>query len=398
MFGPVLAQARARTDELFQSVSPGALYDRPIPERHRLIFYLGHLEAFDWNLIWHGSLGRAAFDPEFDRLFSFGIDPAPGQLPQDEPSDWPSEHQVRAYNTRVRLALDEVAELAPAQLMHVAIEHRLMHAETLSYLLHDLPFEKKARCASPVFPPGPARPIRILEIPAGQVTLGRNAGDGFGWDNEFEAHVVDVPRFAMSKYKVTNGDYLEFVRAGAEAPHFWKSRGNEWSYRGMFADIPLPLDWPVYVTHRQATAYAAWLGKCLPTEAQFHRAAYGTLNEAQRSYPWGEEAPDPGRGNFDFCRWDPIPVSAFPRGDSAFGVSQLLGNGWEWTSTRFSPFAGFQPFPFYPGYSANFFDGEHYVLKGGSPRTAARMLRRSFRNWFRPDYPYAYAGFRLVEN
>jgi formylglycine-generating enzyme required for sulfatase activity len=76
----------------------------------------------------------------------------------------------------------------------------------------------------------------------------------------------------------------------------------------------------------------------------------------------------------------------------------MAGNGWEWTLTRFAPFAGFQPFSFYPGYSANFFDGQHYVLKGGSPRTARCLMRESFRNWFRPAYPYIYATFRLVEN
>jgi len=90
-------------------------------------------------------------------------------------------------------------------------------------------------------------------------------------------------------------------------------------------------------------------------------------------------------------------VTATMGGDSAFGIAQLVGNGWEWTSTPFEPFPGFQPFPFYPGYSARFFDGQHYVLKGASPRTPAALLRRSFRNWFRPNYPYVYAGFRCVE-
>jgi iron(II)-dependent oxidoreductase len=123
----------------------------------------------------------------------------------------------------------------------------------------------------------------------------------------------------------------------------------------------------------------------LLTEAQFHRAAY--------------EAPDQDltHGNFDFRLLDPVDVDSAP-GDDAFGVSQLAGNGWEWTSTPFAPFPGFQPFPFYPGYSKNFFDEEHYVMKGASPRTAACFLRRSFRNWFRPDYPYVYASFRLTEN
>jgi gamma-glutamyl hercynylcysteine S-oxide synthase len=92
-----------------------------------------------------------------------------------------------------------------------------------------------------------------------------------------------------------------------------------------------------------------------------------------------------------------MPVDA-PGGASRHGVEQLFGNGWEWTSTVFGPFPGFEQFPFYPGYSADFFDGKHYVMKGGSPRTASCLLRPSFRNWFRADYPYAYAGFRVVEN
>ena len=91
-------------------------------------------------------------------------------------------------------------------------------------------------------------------------------------------------------------------------------------------------------------------------------------------------------------------MNSFPEGQSAFGIHDMAGNGWEWTATPFGPFPGFQALPFYPGYSANFFDGEHYVLKGGSPRTAACMLRPSFRNWFRPAYPYIYSTFRLVGN
>jgi formylglycine-generating enzyme required for sulfatase activity len=118
---------------------------------------------------------------------------------------------------------------------------------------------------------------------------------------------------------------------------------------------------------------------------------------APRAYPWGDEPPDARRGNFDFHRWDPVPVGAFPSGDSAFGVADLLGNGWEWTSTVFEPFPGFRPFPFYPGYSADFFDGKHIVMKGGSARTAACLLRATFRNWFQPRYPYVYAAFRCVE-
>jgi iron(II)-dependent oxidoreductase len=392
-----IESARKRTDELFELLMPGALYSRPIPERHRLIFYLGHLEAFDWNQLSRQALDIPSFHPEFDHLFEFGIDPPVGQAPQDKPSDWPSESEIRTYNQRAREIVDEVLEQAPQQIVEVALEHRLMHAETLAYLFHNLPYDQKI----PVHMDGihdVSRPSpKMIDIPAGQATLGQKASE-FGWDNEFDEHPVTVSGFAISKYKVTNGEYLDFVRDGAAPPHFWLERKGEWFYRGMFAEIPLPHHAPVYVTHAEAGAYARWAGQALPTEAQFHSAAFASKTGPERSYPWGDAAPGSQHGNFDFHHWDPIHIAANPAGDSAFGVSQLIGNGWEWTSTLFGPFPGFEPFPFYPGYSKNFFDESHYVLKGGSPRTAACFLRRSFRNWFRPDYPYVYASFRLVKN
>ena len=186
------------------------------------------------------------------------------------------------------------------------------------------------------------------------------------------------------------------MKNGIRHPAFWKRVGNRWYLRAMFDEVPLPLTWPVYVSHAEASAFARWVGKLLPTEAQWQRAAYGTPQGSERMYPWGTEAPGRVHGNFDFQSWDPAPLSAFPENRSAFGVSGMLGNGWEWTSSVFEPFSGFEPFAFYPGYSANFFDGQHYVAKGGSARTAGCMLRRSFRNWFQPHYPYVYAGFRCV--
>jgi iron(II)-dependent oxidoreductase len=396
--------ARQRTDSIFRLLKPEALYSRPIPERHRLVFYLGHLEAFDWNLICGKTLGVPSFHPQFDALFEFGIDPPVGQAAQDQPSDWPGVEEIQAYNRRVRGRIDELLDQAPEQIIQVALEHRLMHAETLAYLLHNLPYDQKVSAGAPLVYSSNRVPNPMIEIAPGVATLGQRPGE-FGWDNEFAEHQVNVPGFRVSKFKITNGQYLEFVREGASAPHFWTSRGGRWFYRGMFSEVPLPLNAPVYVTYAEAATYARWAGKRLLTEEQFHRAAYETPQGRERLYPWGNDKPrggnsEPGasHGNFDFHHWDPVDVDANPAGDSASGVSQLVGNGWEWTATQFGPFAGFQPMPFYPGYSQNFFDEEHYVMKGGSPVTAACMLRRSFRNWFRPNYPYVYAGFRLVED
>jgi len=444
-----MSGARRQSDALFNLVRENALYERPIPERHRIIFYLGHLEAFDWNLL-NGSLfGLKSVHPEFDRLFAFGIDPVGGGLPSDLPSDWPAVDVVRDYVSNIRNSLDAKLDkviLEPRfrtesrtndrtndgfslrTLLNVAIEHRLMHAETLSYMLHQLPLDTKVRQKAPQ-PNSPnlaGLPVahRMVNVPAAVVTLGlaRDAKD-FGWDNEYEAHTVEVPAFGMDQYKVTNRQYLEFMTAGGyktrafwndddwtwkaavgiSHPLFWKRDDDRWFYRAMFDEVrfdEVALDWPVYVSQAEASAYARWAGKSLPTEAEWQRAAYGSVDGNARAYPWGNETPNAEFnkrfGNFDFRRWDPVPVNAFPEGQSAFGIHDMLGNGWEWTSTVFGPFPGFEPFPFYRGYSADFFDGKHFVMKGGSARTAACMVRPTFRNWFQAHYQYVYAGFRCV--
>lgn len=391
--------ARNESDRLFSILSAEGIYARPIAERHRVIFYIGHLDGFDAIQICGGCLGIPSADATFDRLFQAGIDPDSAHLPTDTPSDWPSISQVREYVQRCRQRVDDALERAPEEIVHMALEHREMHLETLAYMFHNFGYHlKRMPVGTRIHGSAEANvENRWREVPAGEAVLGKPHDGSFGWDNEYEELRVAVPAFGMQQYKITNGDYLHFVEQGALLPHFWVKRNGELLYRGMFEEIPLPLDWPVYVTQQEATAYAHWVGKSVPTEQQFHRAAYGTPSGVQNAYPWGNAEPAQKHGNFDFKRWDPEPVNATPEGDSAWGVSQLVGNGWEWTNTVFEPFPGFKARDSYPGYSANFFDGEHNVMKGGSPRTAARLLRRSFRNWFRRDYPYMYATFRCVE-
>ena len=393
-----LEEARRRTDNLFALVSPEAMYARPIPERHRLIFYLGHLEAFDWNQLCRWTLGKPAFHSSFDQLFEAGIDPAVGAASNDTPSDWPTIREVEGYNTRVRQEVDQILDHVPEEIVHVAIEHRLMHVETTAYLLHHLDSsDKQTPLSAPLSLNGQAPSEEMIEIPEGSARLGRCREEGFGWDNEFGEHEVFVPAFGMSRYKTTNGQYLQFVNEGGTPPVLWKRQGNQWMLETTFQHVPLPLSWPVYVTHQQAQAYAVWKGLALPTEAQFHRAAYGTPAGVDQPFPWGSDSVHPACGNFHFQAWDPKPVTADPEGTSAFGIAQLVGNGWEWTSTPFHPFEGFRPLDTYPGYSARFFDQDHYVVKGGGPLTASRLLRRSFRNWFRQGYPYAHTSFRCVQ-
>jgi formylglycine-generating enzyme required for sulfatase activity len=255
-----------------------------------------------------------------------------------------------------------------------------------------------------------------VRIPAGTVTMGSDPREGFGWDNERPPYCAGVEAFVIDVHNVTNAGFMAFVDAGGyhdarwwrpedwtwvttervEHPSFWERHEGAWYWRGMFERVPLPEAWPVYVTWAEAHAYARWRGSRLPTETEFHRAAYGTPDGRERHLPWGEAARGRLPANVDFARWDPEPAGAHADGASAFGVHDLVGNGWEWTSDVFAPFGGFEPMASYPEYSAEFFDGSHFVLKGGSPVTARALLRRGFRNWFRPRYPYVYATFRCV--
>ena len=170
------------------------------------------------------------------------------------------------------------------------------------------PLGKEIEAEADVPSTQPPRQELIL-VPAGCATLGLPRGQGFGWDNEFDGHPGSVPAFAIDRYKVSNGDYLRFMDAGGlpnlwtaagwqwktehniTHPAFWTRDGADWRYRGMFNEIALPLAWPVYVSHAEATAYARWVESRLPTEAEWHRAAYGTPEGAERPFPWGDEQP-----------------------------------------------------------------------------------------------------------
>jgi formylglycine-generating enzyme required for sulfatase activity len=399
-------EGRARSRRIFDIPKPDHYYDRPIRLRNPIVFYEGHLPAFNINTLIKRGLGRPGVDADYELLFERGIDPDDEGGVKSPTDFWPSREKVQAYGA----AADRLIEHAflnddlDTDYVMTLIEHEFMHQETLLYMMHNMPYENK-RHFDPLGGGQAILPVRTgisdgkaqIAIPPGIATVGAHRTAPFGWDNEFPAHKVEVPAFTIDKYNVTNRQYLEFMQAtGARAPHFWQRESGRWLYRGMFDLFPLPLDAPVYASHDEAEAYARWKGKRLPSEAEYHRAAFGTPGGDERAFPWGDEPPDASRGNFNFASWDPVPVGSYPAGASAWGVHDLIGNGWEWTSTTFDGFPGFEPMRTYPVYSSDFFDGQHYVLKGASCATGIPLIRSTFRNWFRPNYPYLYATFRCV--
>jgi ergothioneine biosynthesis protein EgtB len=423
---------RARSRALFDLIRPDAYYAQPISLRHPIVFYEGHLPAFSLNTLLKKGLGHPGVDDGLERLFARGIDPEDdASAGSSRRAEWPRRDEVQRFAEACDALIVDAITNAPldqpghplldrAEAVYTILEHEAMHQETMLYMWHQLPCEqKRAPDGVVVDVTGRTPPPAPIAVPAGRATLGARRGEiRFGWDNEFGAAVVDVPAFTIDAHDVTNEQFLAFVEAGGyrrpelwepsafdwvtregiEHPRFWSRVEGTWRWRGMFDSVDLPAAWPVYVSQAEAAAYARWAGGRLPTEAEYARAAFGDPSGRERDYPWGDAPPDASRGLFDFRAWNPVAVGRHPAGQSAWGVHDLMGNGWEWTSTVFAPFDGFQAMPSYPEYSADFFDGQHLVMKGASPVTDAALLRRTFRNWFRPTYPFVYATFRCVRD
>jgi len=426
---------RARSQALFDMLADGAYYSRPIALRHPIVFYEGHLPGFSFNTLVKRGLGQPGIDGRLETLFARGIDPheshaAEAAHEQSIREQWPARSEVQQFAHQADQRVIEALEsgdidkpghplLDSAEAAHCILEHEVMHQETLLYMWHRLPFADKRRPDGYAPITSGAPPVQSwINVPAGTATLGVARGEGlFAWDNELPSYQQPVSAFQIQQHNITNADYMAFIDAGGyrderwwrpedwtwiqgeqiEHPVFWeRDPQGHWFWRGMFDRIPLPAAWPVYVSQAEATAYAAWQGARLMTEAEYQRAAYGDPNGGERSYPWGEQPPSAKHGVFDFRSWDPQPAGSHPAGASAWGIHDLVGNGWEWTSSVFAPFPGFSAMASYPEYSADFFDGEHYVMKGASPATATTLIRPSFRNWFRPRYPYVYASFRCA--
>jgi gamma-glutamyl hercynylcysteine S-oxide synthase len=414
---------RLRTEELFSIPGDDAFDDRPIPLRHPLRFYEGHLASFNANQLHAAGLLPSPPSPQFGKLFARGIDPDDASAADEARIDrWPAREAVKAYAEAVDGVMRAVLQRGEQpEILLTCIEHEEMHQETLVYILHQLPPERKRSPASmpraadtPKPMASPSGRKSLVALPGGAVRVGAGIGEiPFGWDNEFPAMDVTVQPFHMESHKVTNGEFLAFVEAGGYAkaqwwspagwrdiqergqshPPFWIAAPEGWRYRGLFEHFAIPLDWPALVSLHEAAAFARWKGMRLPTEAEFQCAAYATpLSHAGST----NDTMTPLVGNVDFQAWEPLAVH---RGDAPVhpnGLVELIGNGWEWTSTPFAGYPGFQARAYYPGYSADFFDGRHYVLKGASPVTPAALIRPTYRNWYRDHYPYAYTAFRCV--
>jgi iron(II)-dependent oxidoreductase len=239
------------------------------------------------------------------------------------------------------------------------------------------------------------------------------------YDNERPSHPVHVGTFDIDRYPATNARFAGFIEAGGYERHeYWTPEG--WSWR-TDVDHAAPQGWHrdgdggwtqvmfgalrtldpaepvIHISYWEAEAFATYEGGRLPTEAEWEKVASAEPDSSlTRKYPWGNERPTIDHANIGQLGWGPAPVGSYPMGASAYGVEQLLGDVYEWTSSPFAPYPGYSTFP-YPEYSEVFFgDDEYKVLRGASWATAPSVARNTFRNWDYRQRRQILAGMRLA--
>ena len=413
-----LARARAETLALISLVEDADLNRSLNPEFSPLRWHLGHVAAFEahWVLVRAG--GESSLSDEYDYLFD------PTRNPKAARIDLPPRSELLAYGERVRGRVVEVLARStpdhPDPLLRdeyvgeMVYEHECQHQEILTFLLQMIPPGRKRR------PDGWSPAVGGVEPSGEMVDLGRGKfllgahGHAFAYDNERPEFISRVDDFRLSRSPATELQLAGFIEAGgyvdeslwsAEgrrwaresgvvAPRDWSRVDGGWQVRTMFEDrAPLPGMPVVGLAQHEAAAFARWSGGRLPTEVEWERAAAWDDAVGPRRYPWGDAPPDPAPANVDGLAWGVRQISA--RGRSATGLDDLAGQVWEWTSSSFDAYRGFEAFP-YEGCSKDWFDGQHRVLKGGSWATRGRLCRASFRNWYHPHVREMFAGCRVA--
>jgi gamma-glutamyl hercynylcysteine S-oxide synthase len=332
-----------------------------------------------------------------------------------------SPNQARTYCQTVRSAsldaLDKLPDQPDSNFVYgLVVSHENQHDETMLQALN-LRNGPALLPDTRVLPTGRAdlAGTSVL-VPGGPFVLGVDATDEpFSLDNERPAHIVDLPAFRIGRVPVTNGEWRHFIDDGGYAqPRWWSARGWEHRHsasltapqfwhadgrtRTRFGHVEeIPADEPVqHISYFEAEAYAAWAGARLPTEREWEKACgWDPQLKARRRYPWGADEPSPDRANLGGEALRPAPVGAYPGGASAYGVEQMLGDVWEWTSSEIEPWPGFAPM-IYRQYSQPFFGGDYRVLRGGSWAVESAILRPSFRNWDHPFRRQIFSGVRLA--
>ena len=344
-----LAQTRERTLRLVGDLDSETLH-RPLdPIMSPLVWDLGHIAAYEDLWCVHRISGEPLLRDDLADVYDAFETPRAERadaeiLGYDEALEY--LEAVRERTLRV------LAERGPHDFHELVLRHELQHTETMRQALFLGGLPGGSPEALPAFPDEP----EWVEIPAGGFAMGAN-GDGFAYDNERPRHAVELPAFRISRRPVTNATWMSFAEGGGyERREWWSDEG--WAWKQDY-DITHPLRWagaddsPVqHVSWFEADAFARSLGARLPTEAEWERAS---------------------------------------------SAVEGVGLVWEWTSSEFDGYPGFEAYP-YREYSEVFFRKGYRVLRGGSWAASPRVATATFRNWDLPVRRQIFSGLRLVED
>ncbi len=441
--GEWVRNARQCTLNLVADLTDEQLLGHRLDIVNPLLWEIGHLAWFQEKWFLRQVCGHRPIRPDADALYDSIAVAHDTRWDLALPSRDDTITYLREVCDRVVKQLEK-GELGKDQEYFVLLSvfHEDMHTEaftytrqTLAYPAPRLLFDNESTThAMPKGKPQAIRPAREkaetpgaaslpgdVEIAGGRFLLGATYDEAFVFDNEKWAHPVVVRPFAIARAPVTQAEFAAFVddggyrkkrlwsdngwhwceSAGAEHPVYWRRAPHGgWQRRRFDQWIPLEPHHPVmHVNWHEAQAYCRWAGRRLPTEVEWEVAASAVRSPdgaafatGKRRFPWGNDPCTAHRANLDWSQEDCLDVAALPEGDSNSCCRQMLGNVWEWTSSDFLPYPGFTPDP-YKEYSQPWFE-THKVLRGGCWATRSRLIRNTWRNFYRPDRRDVWAGFR----
>jgi gamma-glutamyl hercynylcysteine S-oxide synthase len=422
----MLSTIRRHTFQMTDALTDDDLHRQFNSLMSPIVWDMGHIANFEEFWLLRTLDGRDAHDPTLDVLYN------PFDNPRWVRADLPilDRREAAAYLDNVRAEAVDVLHhtdldpdaplLRDGYVWSMVAQHEAQHQETVLQAL-----DLRDDLAPYVIATQRRLPRRTatvvdterIDIPGGSFTLGTD-DRAYAYDNERPAHTKHVKTFAIDRFPTTVRRYSEFVRSGGyERQDFWTAEGWKWvseeghsSPQGWIPDLdggwlvrrfghvePLDPTEPVeHVSFHEAQAFAQYLGGRLPTEIEWEKAAaWNPATEQSRTYPWGETPPTSDHANLGQSGWGPAPVGSYPAGASAYGVEQLLGDGYEWTTSLFESYPGYEMFP-YPEYSEVFFGGDYRVLRGASWATSKSVARTTYRNWDYPIRRQIFAGIRLA--
>uniref|UniRef100_UPI004048D1E0 5-histidylcysteine sulfoxide synthase n=1 Tax=Aliarcobacter sp. TaxID=2321116 RepID=UPI004048D1E0 len=397
------------------------IYEQPNTLRHPLIFYYGHTATFFINKLILANIIKDRVNAEFESIFAIGVDEMSWDDLNHKHYSWPTFEQTKAYRNEVKqIVLNLIDNLeftmpinwdSPMWIILMGIEHENIHVETSSVLLRelDIKFLKEDEIFTYSNEASNAYPTNeLVSVKGSTVVLEKDRANPiyYGWDNEFSYHKTNINDFEASKYLVSNGEFLEFVKEGgynkpeffteegkewldftqAKHPTFWVKKDNEYFLREINREVSLPLNYPVDINIYEAEAFCKYKSQKLgfevrlPSEDEYY-ALYEHTKAGQKE------------GNIGLIQFNQSPVDKYAF-DEFYDV---VGNVWQWSLTPTYPFDDFITHPIYDDFTTPTFDDRHALMKGGSFISLGNETLKEARYAFRKHF-FQHAGFRYVKS